>query len=58
MVTGNILQFVEFEPTDQGSYVCVGYGGGVYSDVVVQTSPAVVVFEGMIINNWKLITGG
>ena len=47
MVTGNILRFVEFEATDQGSYVCVGYGGGIYADVVVQTSPAVVVFEGM-----------
>ncbi|XP_072025988.1 uncharacterized protein [Amphiura filiformis] len=42
---GNVLRF-NLELSDQGTYYCVGHGGGMYKDMMVRTSPATLIIEG------------
>ena len=42
----NTLQFTNFEATDQGTYICVGIGGGEYQTQMVRSRPAVLTAQG------------
>ena len=47
--SGSGIRFTELEPSDQGVFFCKGTGGGMFTDIIVESNPAILVLEGIVL---------